>query len=115
MVNRGKPSGNRSGTTRKRSASPGAGPEPVRRDATVERGPWPDQALTPEQAAELLQVSVESIRAWVADGLIPHLRIKRTIRFSLNRLLELLAAGGVLGETTGPADDGDGGDPVPPG
>lgn len=38
-------------------------------------------------AAKLLAISPRTLDTWIARGLVPHLKIGRTVRFNANQLL----------------------------
>lgn len=45
-----------------------------------------NKLIRPEEAAELLNYSIFSIRRLCAEGVIPHRRIGRTLRFDADEL-----------------------------
>jgi excisionase family DNA binding protein len=51
--------------------------------------------LTPEEAADLLGVSVRTIRYWVAERKIPYFHLGRFIRFKPAELVAFLDSGRV--------------------
>ncbi len=70
----------------------------ARRCRATATGPAPrasdlPDVLSPEQAASLLRVSVNTLYAEVRAGRIPHLRLGRGIRISKAALLGALAGG----------------------
>lgn len=46
-----------------------------------------DKLLTADEAAEILQVTAETVRLWARKGLIPSRRLGRTWRFERAKLL----------------------------
>jgi excisionase family DNA binding protein len=54
--------------------------------------------LTPEQAAEYLQLSVETVKRKARSGVLPAARIGREWRFSRRRLLEWVEEDGEIPE-----------------
>jgi len=48
----------------------------------------PPLLLTPQQAAELLAISPRKLWALTASGEIPHIRIGRSVRYSVDDLRE---------------------------
>lgn len=50
-----------------------------------------DPVLTKEQAAEHLQVTVRTIDAWMKRGLIPYLKIGRTVRIRAREVDAMLS------------------------
>jgi excisionase family DNA binding protein len=56
------------------------------------------EVLTTRQAAELLQLSVETIKAQAAAGMLPAAKVGREWRFSRRQLLAWIEAGGTLSE-----------------
>jgi excisionase family DNA binding protein len=60
-------------------------------------GSFPE-VLTTRQAAELLQLSVETVKAQAAGGLLPAAKVGREWRFSRRQLLAWIEAGGLLSE-----------------
>jgi len=51
--------------------------------------------LTPEEAADLLGVSVRTIRYWVAERRIPYFHLGRFVRFKPAELVAFLDSGRV--------------------
>lgn len=47
-----------------------------------------------KQVAELLVVSIETIRKWTRDGIIPFHRIGRSVRYSPDEIAEWLSRNG---------------------
>ena len=49
-----------------------------------------EKLLSVRSVAELLQIKEQTVRKWVADMQIPHLRLGRTIRFRKTEVLQWL-------------------------
>ena len=58
----------------------------------------PPEILTAKQAAEFLQISVDTLKAQAAAGMIPAAKVGREWRFSRRRLLAWVEAGGYMSE-----------------
>ena len=56
--------------------------------------PQPRHMLTADEASTLLRVRRPQVYALARDGIIPSVRIGRAVRFSRNRLLQWIEAGG---------------------
>ena len=57
------------------------------------------EVLTARQAAELLQISVDTLKSHAAAGMLPAAKVGREWRFSHRKLLAWIEAGGLLSET----------------
>jgi excisionase family DNA binding protein len=56
------------------------------------------EVLTARQAAQLLQMSVDTLKSHAAGGMIPAAKVGREWRFSHRQLLAWIEAGGYLSE-----------------
>lgn len=57
-----------------------------------ETPPPPFLVYTPEQAAELLQLPLGTLRRWVTEGAVPCTRLGRRVRFTQANVDEILAS-----------------------
>ncbi|WP_083267029.1 helix-turn-helix domain-containing protein [Mycolicibacterium porcinum] len=48
-------------------------------------------ALTPRQAAERLNVSTATVYRWIADGVLPSLKVRQVVRIRPEAIESLLA------------------------
>lgn len=58
--------------------------------------PPQDEILLYPEAARLLRISERTLRRYVADGTVPHVRLGGSVRFSRIALLDLVATGVVV-------------------
>jgi excisionase family DNA binding protein len=58
------------------------------------------ELIKPEEAAELLKVKLPTVYKWVDDGILPVVRIGKTVRFDKEALIDWLKKGGTSGRTT---------------
>jgi len=48
------------------------------------------QLMTASEVAKMLNIGVESVRAWTRDGKIPYYRVVGSLRFDRDELMEWL-------------------------
>lgn len=64
----------------------------------------PDPLLTELEACEFLRIRPRQLYAWRKQGLIPFIRISRSVRYRLSELEAALDAMSVRGSAQEPAD-----------
>ena len=57
----------------------------------INRQPSPDRLLTKVELARIINVDCHTIERWVAAGLIPKIKINRTVRFDYSEVKKALS------------------------